>query len=247
MGKSITITRQGQGNHKLCDDCTYYILFSSEETTAKIAYGVQTWTKEIEIGDNDPEYSTISPDNKDQKHCYVYNFNEEDKSRIFLVTTALFSGRARVYINYDHNPLSQDINNFDNFQFEKDITAENTFELKQAEFKKKVFFCFKALDEFPAYYINVNFLDEVESNQEYNFLINGNTINLIKGINLRGFLPAHNVTKYKLVDFNIKSDVKLNLKTFSAEPKLFVYYAVREFKNDSNTYMNETRVQDLCK
>ena len=61
-------------------------------------------------------------------------------------------------------------------------------------------------------------------------------------MNLKGYLSTKDVTKYKLFDFNIKSDVKLVLNKLSGSPLLFFYYCIRQYKKDKNCFFNEEKL-----
>ena len=204
-GYVISISRY---NKDYCTDCTYHLLFQTEEEKVNIqftAYFQSTLTK---INSGNPINDAVKAGSK---RCYYFDTSNTDNlyNSKLVISTNLYSGSLLLYIsgwkeNFDEkkfknkdNPYSYHVENdkmillqkedFENFDKNEYGNSENGE-------GKKLYFCTYG-QQMTSYLINIYFLSEAQALQRFNFISPGSE--------LTRYLQGGQVTKYNILDFNL--------------------------------------------
>ena len=218
-----------------CTNCTYHLLFQTEEESTKIkfyAFFQDTFTK-IDSGQ-----TLIDVLERNLKRCYYYDIKDNlhlkdlTKEKIILQVT-LFGGEAFLQISGFNKIIYDDINDIKilkNYGF--NIYSEKSILLTQKDLKKfedeydnnkegekndKIYFCIYGLEK-GSYIINVRNLNSITYMQKYNYIFPGQEIN--------GYLPDNQITSYQIIDNNLNknSNITINLKNIEGRTKLYGYF-----------------------
>ena len=222
-----------------CINCTYHLLFQTEEDSTKIkfyAFFQDTFTK-IDSGQ-----TLVDSFEKNNKRCYYYDIKDNihlkdlTNEKIILQVT-LFGGEAFLHIS-GYNKIMydsiNDIKKLKNFGFH--IYSEKSILLANKDLKKfedeydnnlkgdkgnKIYFCIYGLEK-GSYIININNLNSITNIQKYNYVFPGQEIN--------GYLADSQITSYQIMDNNLNknSDITISLKNIQGKAKLFGYFCDSE-------------------
>ena len=224
-------------NKNYCTDCTYHILFQTEEEKIDIqftAYFQSTLTK---ITSGSPINDAVKTGSK---RCYYFDTSNTDnlyKSKL-VINTNLFSGSLILNVsgwkpNLDDKIFSKNDQPY-NYHVENDKTIllqREDFEKFDREFfgeeneGKKLYLCAYG-QQMTSYIINIYFLSEAQSLQRFNFISPGSE--------LTGFLQGGQLTRYRILDFNLNKNsiVTLSFTTLEGKVEFFSTHCKEKCKFD---------------
>ena len=220
-----------------CKNCTYHILFQTEEDNSKInfyAFYQDTFTL---INSGQTLFDSIE---YNSKRCYYYdlkgNYFLDNNNLNIIVQMTLFGGEAYLHFsgynkiiyknnkeikklkNYGFNIISEksiliDKNDLNKFEKEYDIKIEGE--------KNKIYFCVYGLEK-GSYILNVNNLNGISGIQKYNYLF--------PGYNINGYLAGNQITSYQVMDNNLNknTNITISLKNLEGKAKLYGYFCDSE-------------------
>ena len=220
-GYTISVSKY---NKDYCTDCTYHILFQTEEDQVNIqftAYFQSTLTK---INSGNPINDVVKAGSK---RCYYFDTANTDniyKSKL-LISTNLFSGSITINIagwkpnledkifKIKEQPYSYHIENDKMILLQKEDFEKfdrNLYDYDNNE-SKKLYFCSYG-QQISSYHINAYFLSEAEDLQRFNFISPGSE--------LTGYLQGGQLTTYRILDFNLNKNSIITLAFSSLEGKV---------------------------
>ena len=224
-----------KGTNYYCTNCTFHVLFQTEEESATIKFYAFIQDTFTLINSGEPLMDSME---KDSQRCYIYemnrnyysNPNDTNKDKLIIQMT-LFGGSALLHITGWNKEIYNinDLNKIKSYGYhiisektimlsEKDTTIfDQEFEPNKNGEKKKLHFCIYGIER-GSYYINVNYLNEITTLQRYNNIFPGNQVN--------GFLPNKEVTSYKIIDNNVNknSNITITLKNIQGKSELYGYF-----------------------
>ena len=213
-----------KNNRDYCTDCTYHILFQTEEDQVNIqftAYFQSTLTK---ITSGNPINDVVK---SGSKRCYYFDTSNTDnlyKSKL-AISTNLFSGSLSLNIagwkpnledkmfKIRDSPYSYHIENDKIILLQKEDFE--TFDKKGYETEngesKKLYLCVYGR-QMSSYYLNAYFLSEAQDLQRFNFISPGSEIT--------GYLQGGHLTTYRILDFNLNKNSIITLNFNALEGKV---------------------------
>ena len=220
-GYTISVSKN---NRDYCTDCTYHILFQTEEDQVNIqftAYFQSTLTK---ITSGNPINDVVK---SGSKRCYYFDTSNTDnlyKSKL-AISTNLFSGSLSLNIagwkpnledkmfKIRDSPYSYHIENDKIILLQKEDFE--TFDKKGYETEngesKKLYLCVYGR-QMSSYYLNAYFLSEAQDLQRFNFISPGSEIT--------GYLQGGHLTTYRILDFNLNKNSIITLNFNALEGKV---------------------------
>ena len=220
-------------SYNYCKNCTFHILFQTEEESATIKFYAFFQNTFTQINSGEPIMDSME---KKSKRCYFYDMNKymdyTSKDDKLIIQMSLFGGEAYlhfsgwnkiIYSNY------YEIKKLENYGFQiiseksvmiknKDIDEFNKEYDAQIEgMKNRLHFCVYGIQE-GSYILSVNYLNEISSLQRYNYIFPGHEV--------MGFLPENEITSYKIIDNNVNknSNITISLKNIQGQAKLYGYF-----------------------
>ena len=230
-GYVISITRY---NKDYCIDCTYHILFQTEEKSIDVqftAYFQSTLTK---VTSGSPIKDAVKGGTR---RCYYFdtsNIDNLSKSQI-IVSTNLFSGNVILNINgWKQNP-EEKIYKIKDLPYSFNIESDKNILLKKEDFEyfdkqgfdpeseegKQLHICIYG-DQISSYIFNVYFLAYSQALQRFNFISPGTEIT--------GYLVGGQVTRYRILDFNLNKNSIITLSFTQLEGEVEFYSTFCEEK-----------------
>lgn len=195
-----------------CTNCTYYILIEADNDFAEVFFTAKYEGSYSPITPQDPVFSTLKPF---KKHCYTIDVEEKYKEEEIIIQTVLFSGSAYLLVKPWNKPQNQT-----DYTITKEINSEDVSILTPAKRNidnkntGPVYICLRTYD-YTSYMLKVFFASQTENLQKFNFLFSGVTIN--------SYLPKGAVTRHRITDFSVDSDIFFNMKITSGNPKFYGY------------------------
>ena len=237
-GYSISINKS---NRDYCTNCTYHLLFQTNEEKIDIqftAYFQNTLTK---IKSGNPINDIVKPNSK---RCYYFDTNNNNNiyNSKLIINTNLFSGALFLKIygwkqNFDEKifkkmkdqPYIYNIMNDytillqkEDFEiFDKEINNQENNEIKN------LYFCIYGR-QMSSYIVNVYFLSEAQNLQRFNFISPGSEF--------MGYLLGGQLTRYRILDFNLNKNSIITLSFTVLEGKI-EFFSTHAKKN-ANLMMN---------
>lgn len=202
-----------QSSH-FCFNCTYFVLIEAENELAEVFFTVKYEDSFSKVNPQDPIFSTLKPF---RRHCYSFDVDEKYKNEDIIVQTTLFSGSANLLVK----PWLEPKNRTD-FQLSRDINSEDililTPQMRNDPINNtdtgSIYFCLRGYD-YTSYLLKIFFVSQTESLQKFNFLFSGVKIN--------NYLPKDLVTRHRITDFTIDSDIFFDMKVLSGNPQFYGY------------------------
>ena len=221
-GYVISISRY---NKDYCTDCTYHLLFQTEEEKVNIqftAYFQSTLTK---ITSGNPINDAVKAGSK---RCYYFDTSNTDNlyNSKLVISTNLYSGSLLLYIsgwkeNSDekrfkerNQPYSYHVENDKMILLQKEDFEsfdKNGYDNAENSEGKKLYFCTYG-QQMTSYVINIYFLSEAQALQRFNLISPGSE--------LTGYLQGGQVTKYTILDYNLNKNSIITLSFTSLEGKV---------------------------
>ena len=233
MGGYMINIKKGTNNY--CTNCTFHVLFQTEEESASIKFYAFIQDTFTIINSGEPLMDSME---KDSQRCYIYemgrnyysNSNDTNSDKLIIQMT-LFGGSALLHITGWNKEIFSinDLNKIKDYGYH--IISEKTIMLSEKDTKifdqefdpnkngekKKLHFCIYGIEK-GSYSINVNYLNEITTLQRYNNIFPGNQVN--------GYLPDKQITSYKIIDNNINknSNITITLKNIQGKSELYGYF-----------------------
>ena len=211
-------------NKDYCTDCTYHILFQTEEESINIqftAYFQSTLTK---ITSGSPIDDAVKAGSK---RCYYFDTSNMDnlyKSKL-VINTNLYSGSLVLNINGWKPNLEDKLSKIKDQKYSYHIDNDKTILLQKEDFEQfdkeiydnsngegKILYLCAYGQQMTSYMINVYFLSEAQDLQRFNFISPGSE--------LTGYLQGGQLTRYKILDFNLNKNSIITLSFTSLEGKV---------------------------
>lgn len=212
-GYGIELTPKMKG---FCKDCTYYLLIVAEDkdtliNKSQIIISLTRIDQYQYLDERFPAFSVVS---KDNRRCHMFDAPNFAMIDNVITTLTVFSGSVKL----DINPGKfSDTRAEAKFKYDVPINLvvkHNPTDMNFLDYRK-IFYCVSGVED-SSYMLKVVMESHTEIAQTYNFLIDG--------VEFPSYLPAHNVTKYRIVDFGIPRNTTIVLKTAEGNPKLFGYF-----------------------
>lgn len=196
-----------------CSNCTFNILIEAENDLAEVFLSVKYEDAVSRVNAHEPIFSTLKPF---RRHCYFIEVEDRFKDEEIIVQTMLFSGSARLLINPWISPL-----NITKFQSSKEINTEDVtvirpFDRNNGTISKTgpVYVCLKSYD-YTSYLLKIFFASQTENLQKFNFLFSGVSVN--------SYLPAESITRHRVTEFTLDSDIFFKMQVYSGNPQFYGY------------------------
>ena len=252
-GYMIIITKNLK---EYCNDCTYHILLQAQDDM-EIQINAYFQSTITEIKSGDPFTDAVK--NLNQK-CYFFNTMNKEKiqnDKLILQVT-LFSGSVLMKIyGWDKSKVSDEIN-VDSKKIEKytyNINSDKTVLLSKEDYldfdnnfsgvknedeEKNLYFCIKG-QQMSSYFINIYFLSEAGNLQKYNFLS--------PGAEITGYLKGGQVTRYRVLDFNLNknSDITLTFSSLNGKIEFYSTYCTKRCKFDNDLLQERISLGEMKK
>ena len=220
-GYSISVTKF---NRDYCTNCYYHILFQTEEDNVKISFTsyFQNTLSKINAGNVINDIVKAG-----SKRCYYFDTSIRNNlydEKLFL-NINLFSGNVVLKLN-GWNPnteekVSYSYNNIKPYTYSVENDKIILLQKKDFDFfdkesdpsnkEKKFYFCVHG-QQMASYTLSINFLSEIESLQRYN--------QISPGAELTSYLQGGQVTKYKIMDFNLNKNSVITLSFTQLEGRV---------------------------
>ena len=235
-GYAISVARH---NKDYCTDCTYHILFQTEEEEVNIqftAYFQSTLTK---ITSGSPSNDMVKAGSK---RCYYFDcgFFYSILNSQLVINTNLYSGSVILKISGwkpkdEDKVFSLDSNEPYSYHIENDksiLIKKEDFETfdkmgSNEEYGKKLHFCIHG-QQISSFAVNAYFLSEAQNLQQYNFISPGSEFT--------GFLQGGQVTTYKLLDFNLNKNsiITITFNELNGQVDFYQDFCTTNCKYDNN-------------
>ena len=225
-------------NKNYCTDCTYHILFQTEEEKIDIqftAYFQSTLTK---INSGSPINDAVKAGSK---RCYYFDTSNTDnlyKSKL-VINTNLFSGSLMLKVNGWKPSLEDKIIRENDQPYNYHVENDKTILLQKEDFEKfdremygseeneekKLYLCAYG-QQTSSYLINIYFLSEAQDLQRFNFISPGSE--------LTGYLQGGQLTRYRILDFNLNKNsiITLSFTTLDGKVEFFSTHCKEKCKFD---------------
>ena len=214
-----------KGDDDYCSDCDLYILLTTDYNDVEIILFSEYQNSIIELPSQISIYDYVK---EDKSRCYVFDTKSDLKDTIVL-TIQLFSGTALLQLN---GFLSKVPMNFYDIPYDDttyEITSEKTIIITESDliiFQNKAAkqgfinygrfnFCVLGYSS-SSYSLQIASESEITEAQYYNYIMAGKSIT--------GFLPAYNVTSYKVYDFSINSSISVYLNEIEGNTKIYGFF-----------------------
>ena len=219
-GYVISISRY---NKDYCTDCTYHLLFQTEEEKVNIqfiAYFQSTLTK---ITSGNPINDAVKAGSK---RCYYFDTSNTDNlyNSKLVINANLYSGSLLLYISGWKENLDEKNFKAKDHPYSYHVENDKMILLQKEDFEnfdksnnvengegKKLYFCAYG-QQMSSYLINIYFLSEAQALQRFNFISPGSE--------LTGYLQGGQVTKYTILDYNLNKNSIITLSFNSLEGKV---------------------------
>ena len=242
-GYVISVTKY---NKEYCTDCTYHILFQTEEESIDIqftAYFQSTLTK---LTAGNPINDVVKGGSR---RCYVFDtsyVSNRYKSQL-IISTNLFSGSVILNLGgWKKNPEDKLYNIKDqknSYLIENDFTLM----LKEEDFKafdeagsdpeeegKKLHFCIYG-QQISSFLINAYFLSEAQDFQRFNFISPGSEIT--------GFLSGGQITRYRILDYNLNKNsiIRISFTKLEGDVEFYSTFCTEKCKFDAELFRQKSQ------
>lgn len=204
-----------KGSQDYCTSCFYYIVLEAPIESAHIFFFVKYDETVTTVRSTEPVFSTLRPY---KTHCYKTYVDDSNKKENLIIQTTLFSGsvtlKTRPWKSPSDNQNTSDINEYI-------IHSEKVIKISPQDRKLNTntetgdfYFCLSTY-EFASYLVKAYFESEVEDTQRFNLLVRGKEID--------GYLPKGKALRYRILEFENKSNLTVSMTVKSGDPKLYGY------------------------
>lgn len=211
FGVEITPTHKGW-----CKECDYYLLIVAEDSDtivnkSEVIVSLTRLDKYEVLDERFPAFNVVSYDNR---RCYVFTASNTAMIDNVITTLTVFSGSVKL----DVNP-GKYVDSSKNAKFNYDVpislvTKHTPTDMNFLDFRE-IYYCIYGVED-SSYMLKVIMESHTEITQTYNFLIDG--------VEMPGYLPARNVTRYRIVDFGEPRNTTIVMKTAEGKPRLYGYF-----------------------
>lgn len=215
-GYSVNVLKD---SNDYCTNCYYYIVLESELKEVEVYFFAKYADTITVVRSDEPIFSAIKPF---QNHCYKFNIDDDYIKENIIIQTTMFAGIADLKIKMNGVPEMNTFLLSDPFyheiQSEKVIKVTPEDRKKSNEINKsntgELIVCLKAYEN-ASYNIKIVFESEIGNFQKYSYLARGREIN--------GYLPKGKATRYRVLEFDSKSDITISMNVKKGDPKLYGY------------------------
>ncbi len=211
-------------NKDYCTDCTYHILFQTEEDQIDVQFTAYFQSTLTQINSGNPVNDAVKAGSK---RCYYFDTSNIDNlynSKI-VINANLFSGSIILNINGWKHSEEEKYNKLKDNPYSYNIENDKNILLKKEDFEKfdkdeydrdnnegkKLYFCTIG-QQMSSYLLNIYFLSDAQSLQRFNFISPGSE--------LTGYLQGGQLTRYRILDFNLNKNSIITLSFTSIEGKV---------------------------
>ena len=244
-GYAITVSKY---NKDYCTDCYYHLLFQTEQENVKITFTAFFQSTLTKVSSANVIFDVVKAGSK---RCYYFDTsitnNIYNSKLIFNLN--LFSGNVLLNLS----GWKKEVDNKNQFSYNKPYTYtidnDKTILLKKEDFEvfdkdvsndidnkdsKSLYFCIFG-QQMSSYQLSINFLSEVESLQRYNYISPGSE--------LTGYLQGGQVTRYKILDYNLNKNSIITLSFTALEGKLEFFSSFCQGKCEFNDEILKDKLQ----
>ena len=224
-------------NKQYCTDCTYHILFQTEEDQIDIQFTAYYQSTLTQINSGDPVNDAVKAGSK---RCYSFDTSNRDNiynSKI-VISANLFSGSIILYISGWKINTEEKYGKIKELAYSYNIENDKIILLKKEDFEnfdqkgtdsensgKKLYFCTYG-QQMTSYLLNVYFLSDAQALQRFNFISPGSE--------LTGYLQGGQLTRYRILDFNLNKNsiITLSFTPLEGKVEFFSTFCTKKCKFD---------------
>ena len=220
-GYVITVNKL---NKEYCTDCIYHLLFQTEEEKIDISFHAYFQSTLTKMTSGSPINDAVKINTK---RCYYFDTSNIDniyKSKL-VISTNLFSGSLILRLNGWKENFEEKIDRFKEQQYTYHIANDKIILLQKEDFEnfdkeiyrteneegKKLYLCAYG-EQMTSYIINIYFLSEAQELQRFNYISPGSEIT--------GYLQGGQLTRYRILDFNLNKNSIITLSFTSLEGRV---------------------------
>ena len=242
-GYAISVSKYSKD---YCTDCYYHILFQTEEENVKINFNAFFQSTLTKINSGNINYDFVKAGSK---RCYKYDtspINNIYNSKL-IINLNLFSGNVMLSLSgwksvnentvqfSRNNPYSYSVDNDKIILLQKkDFEEFDKEETSNKGKSKNLNFCIFG-QQMSSYKLSIIFLSEVEKLQRFN--------QISPGSELTGYLQGGQVTRYKILDFNLNKNSLITLSFTALQGKVEFFSSFCEGKCEFNDEILKDKIQ----
>ena len=231
-------------NKDYCTDCTYHILFQTEEDSVDIYFTAYFQSTLTRITSGSPIDDAVKAGSK---RCYYFDTRNTDnlyKSKL-VISTNLYSGSLILNINGWKPILEEKLSKIKDEKYSYHIDNDKVILLQKEDFDQfdkdiydnqngdgKILYLCAFGQQMTSYTINIYFLSEAQALQRFNFISPGSE--------KTGYLQGGQMTRYKILDFNLNKNsiITLSFTTLEGNVEYFSTFCKEKCKFD-DAYLKE--------
>ena len=242
-GYAITVSKYSKD---YCTDCYYHILFQTEEENVKINFNAFFQSTLTKINSGNVNLDLVKAGSR---RCYKYDISSINNiyNSKLMINLNLFSGNVilslsgwksvsdNTYQFSRNNPYSYNIDNDKIILLEKkDFENFDNSDSNDNGEPKNLNFCIFG-QQMSSYKLSIIFLSEVEKLQRFN--------QISPGSELTGYLQGGQVTRYKILDFNLNKNSVITLSFTGLQGKVEFFSSFCEDKCEFNDEILKDKIQ----
>ena len=210
-------------NKDYCTDCTYHILFQTEENEMEIQFTAYFQSTLTQINSGNPVNDAVKAGSK---RCYYFDtYMDNNYNSKIVINANLFSGS--IYLHISGWKINSEVKygKIKDEPYSYNIENDKIILLKKEDFEnfdkngydslnnegKKLYFCTYG-QQMSSYLLSVYFLSDAQLLQRFNFISPGSE--------LTGYLQGGQLTRYRILDFNLHKNSIITLTFTSLEGKV---------------------------
>ena len=211
-------------NKQYCNDCIYHILFQTEEEKINISFHAFFQSTLTKLTSGSPINDAVKINTK---RCYYFDTSNIDnlyKSKL-VISINLFSGSLILRLMGWKEKLEEKNDKIREHPYSYHIANDKIILLQKEDFEnfdkeiypsenqegKKLYLCVIG-EQMTSYIINIYFLSEAQEIQRFNYISPGSEIT--------GYLQGGQLTRYRILDFNLNQNSVITLSFTSLEGKV---------------------------
>ena len=210
-------------SEEYCTNCTFFILVKALDRDAFFKILITYRDQALYIHKEASIFDTI----KGQKNrCYFYSMDNFPKKDSLIMNFFLFGGSMIAKIfgfdSVENKTYTEIINTKNTYEILGDrvliFSQEQIEQFKNESLTKdyKYFhFCLYSKIK-SSYLLGLHYSSFTQQMQGLNFLNIGQSI--------KDYLPMNQITKYKLIDLSVESNIKIELEMLQGSPKVYLMY-----------------------
>ena len=211
-------------NKDYCTDCTYHILFQTEEESVDIYFTAFFQSTLTRITSGSPIDDAVK---SGSKRCYYFDTRNVDnlyKSKL-VINTNLYSGSLILNINGWKPKLEEKISKIKDDKYSYQVDNDKVVLLQKEDFEQfdkdiydnpsgegKILYLCAFGQQMSSYMLNIYFLSEAQALQRFNFIS--------PGTETTGYLQGGQLTRYKILDYNLNKNSIITLSFTTLEGKV---------------------------